>query len=340
MRILGIESTAHTFGAAIIDDTKILSNENEAMRVPDSGLIPVRIAEHHVVVCSATIERALTKAKTDIRDVDLIAVSTEPGMGHALRVGAICAKALSYRFSIPLMGVNHSLAHLTSALTFIDDERVTLLYVAGANTQIWNYDGYLNLIGETLDIGLGHLLDLVARDLGAGFPGGPIIERLAAQSDELVELPYSVKGMDVTYGGLSTKLRQLIATDAKRGQLDETRKASLAYSLQEHAFAMMLEACERAIALNDSTVLGVIGGVALNKRFTHMARMLCDERGCQLFVPDRALLADNAGMIALEGARRALNGETSEPFREGSSLTIDPYARLPARFRYERFQRR
>ena len=334
MRILAIESTAHTFGAAVSDDSTLLSNEREAMRAEGSGLIPVKIGEHHVDHCRDVIERALTKAGVSIGDIDVIGVSNEPGMGHALRVGNVCAKALSQRHSIPIVAVNHSLAHLTSAMSFIADERVTLLYVAGANTQIWNYDGHMSLVGETLDIGLGHLLDLVARDLGAGFPGGPVIEELAKRSDDLVELPYTVKGMDVVYGGLSTKLRQLIALDAERGELTDERRASLAFSLQEYAYAMILEACERAIALNDSTCLSVIGGVALNERFISMSRILCEERSCSLFVPDRHLLADNAGMIALETDRLVRSGIRGEVFGYGSSLRIAPYARLPERFEY------
>lgn len=334
MRILAIESTAHTFGAAVSDGSRLLSNEKESMSAQGSGLIPVKIGEHHVSVCREVIERALARSDTRIEDVELIAISNEPGMGHALRVGNVCVKALSHRLDIPLIAVNHSLAHLTSAMTFIDDERVTLLYIAGANTQIWNYDGHLNLVGETLDIGLGHLLDLVARDLGAGFPGGPVIETLAKRSDELIELPYGVKGMDVTYGGLSTKMRQLIALDREKGSLSDERTASLAFSLQEYAFAMMLEACERAIALNGSGTLSIIGGVALNERFSQMARTLCEERGCAFFIPERELLADNAGMIALEAWRRVKSGERGVVFGKDQTMRIAPYARLPERFEY------
>lgn len=335
MLILAIESTAHTFGAAVCDGSAILSNVKDAMRAEDSGLIPVEIGEHHVEVCDRVIAEALERSGTRIDEVELIAVSNEPGMGHALRVGNVCAKALSARLGVPILPVNHSLAHLTSAMASLHEhERVTLLYVAGANTQVWNYDGHLAMVGETLDIGIGHLLDLVARDLGEGFPGGPVIERLAEASDELVELPYAVKGMDVTFGGLATKLRRLIEDDRRRGTLDDARRASLAYSLQEHAFAMVLEAAERAIALNSSSALAIIGGVALNRRFEQMARILCEERSCAYFVPDRSLLADNAGMIGLEAARRAANGETGFVFERGSSLRIRPYARLPKRFEY------
>lgn len=335
MLILAIESTAHTFGAAIVDGTSVVSNVRDAMQVPDSGLIPVLIGEHHVEVCDTIIAQALEDAGRSIDEVELIAVSNEPGMGHALRVGNICAKALSTRLSVPLLAVNHSLSHLTSAMVSLTDhERVTLLYAAGANTQIWNYDGHLSLVGETLDIGLGHLLDLVARDLGAGFPGGPIIESLAKRSDVLIELPYGVKGMDMSFGGLSTKLRQLIELDRERGALTDKRKASLAFSLQEYAFAMSLEATERAIALNGSSALAIIGGVALNARFEEMARVLCDERSCAYFVPDRSLLADNAAMIGLEAARLMRTGATPQVFREGSSMRIAPYARLERRFSY------
>ena len=335
MRILAIESTAHTFGCAVVDGYEIRSNVRDAMRAAESGLIPVEIGEHHVEVCDKIVSAALRDAGAELASIELIAVSNAPGMGHALRVGNVAAKALSARLGVPLAPVNHSLAHLTSAMAYLQDHaRVTLLYAAGANTQIWNYDGHVAMVGETLDIGIGHLLDLVARDLGAGFPGGPVIEALAASSDELVELPYGVKGMDVTFGGLATKLRQLIATNRAAGTLSAERQASLAYSLQEYAYAMILEAAERAIALNSSSALAIIGGVALNRRFEEMARILCEERGCAYFVPARELLPDNAGMIGLEAQRLIDSGARFEPFTRGSSLRIRPYARLPGRFEY------
>jgi N6-L-threonylcarbamoyladenine synthase len=168
-----------------------------------------------------------------------------------------------------------------------------LLYASGANTQIIAYAaGKYRVFGETLDIGIGNFIDTFARYLGLGFPGGPKIMELA-KSGKYIEVPYSIKGMDVAFSGLLTNLKQKY--DKKISVED------LCYSLQETAFAMLVEASERALAHTGKKELLLGGGVACNTRLQEMCRIMCEERGCKFFVPENQFLVDNAAMIAYLG---------------------------------------
>lgn len=153
------------------------------------------------------------------------------------------------------------------------------MYVSGANTQVIAYEsGKYRVFGETLDQGVGNFLDAFARYVGLGFPGGPKLYELSLKSKNLVELPYSVKGMDVSVSGLLTNLKQKY--DSKKYKIED-----LAYSAQETVFAMLLEVSERAMAHCKKKELLLGGGVACNKRLQEMARIMCKERGAKCFIP-------------------------------------------------------
>lgn len=296
MYCLGIETTAHTFGAAIVTfDGKVLANEFDVYKTDKGGMIPYKIAEHHVNVFEDILRKAIAKSGIKFKDISLISFSAAPGIGHALRIGAFVAKKLSYELKVPLIGVNHCIAHLEIGRLTTKSKDPVLLYVSGANTQVIAYDGgKYRIFGETLDMGIGNFLDQFARELGAGFPGGPVIEKLALTSKNYIELPYTVKGMDVSFGGLLTNLKQKI----KSG---EFKNEDLAYSAQETVFAMLLEVSERAMAHCEKKELLLGGGVACNKRFGEMANIMCKERGAQCFIPERQFLVDNPAMIAWLG---------------------------------------
>ena len=300
MITLGIESTAHTFGVGIVDDSKkgkkqILSNVKDIYTTKKGGIIPSEAAEHHVVVCDGIISSALKKAGVGIKDVNLIAFSQGPGLGNTLRVGAVAARSLSIIHKIPLIRVNHCIAHLEVGNLVTESKDPVLLYVSGANTQVIAYEGgKYRVFGETLDNGAGNFLDGIAREMGIGFPGGPKIEKLAEKGRKFVELPYIVKGMDVSFGGLFTNIKHKIHSK-------KFRKTDLAYSAQETIFAMLLEVAERALAHcgKDELLLG--GGVCCNKRLKQMARQMCRDRGAKCFIPENEFLTDNGAMIAWLG---------------------------------------
>jgi len=296
MICLGIESTAHTFGIGIVDDKgKVLANVKDAYSTESGGIIPAKAADHHAEVCGDVIKKALEKAGITMKDIDLISFSQAPGLGHTLRIGAFAARMLALKTGKPLIGVNHCIAHLTIGELMTGATDPVLLYASGANTQVIAYEGgKYRIFGETLDIGVGNFLDSFAREMGLGFPGGPKIYELSLKKKRFVELPYVVKGMDVSFGGLLTNLKQKIASK-------QFSNEDLAYSAQETVFAMLLEVSERAMAHCNKKELLLGGGVACNIRLQEMARKMCEERGAKCFVPANEFLVDNGAQISWQG---------------------------------------
>ena len=299
MLCLGIESTAHTFGISIVEykikKVKVLANIIDNFTTEKAGHIPAKVADHHVEICDSVLLKALENAKIKIKDVNLISYSKSPGMGNCLRIGAMFARSLANIYNKPIVGVNHCIAHLEIGRALTGASDPILLYVSGVNTQVIAYEGCkYRIFGETLDIGIGNFLDSFARYIGLGFPGGPKIEQLAKKSKHYVELPYVVKGMDVSLSGILTNLKHKFR-DGKY------KKEDLAYSMQETTFAMLVEVCERALAHCNKKELLLGGGVACNQRLQAMAGKMCKDRGAKLFVPEKQFLIDNAAMIAWLG---------------------------------------
>jgi len=292
--ILGIESTAHTFGIALVDKGKILCNIKDMYTTEKGGIIPMESAKHHRKVADILYKKALEEAGINEEKIRAIALSRSPGLAPCLLAGLEFAKKKAQELGIPLIGVNHCVAHLEiGKITGASDP--VLLYASGANTQIIAYaSGKYRVFGETLDLGVGNFIDTIGRYMGRGFPAGPAISDLADRSDRYIELPYSIKGMDVSFSGLQNKIRQMI-------ERKEYKNEDIAYSMQETIFAMLVEAAERALAHTGKKELLLGGGVACNKRLQEMCKIMCKERGCKFFCPERSLLVDNAAMIAFTG---------------------------------------
>ncbi len=322
---LGIESTAHTFGVAVLDGKKVVCNLRKSFVSEEKGMVPFEVAEFHLDNFDSLLREAFDIAEKEgikMKDIDVIAFSQSPGLGHTLRIGAGVARSLALRLGKPLVGVNHCIAHLEIGRMLFEKEGCldpVMLYVSGANTQVIAYEsGKYRIFGETLDMGVGNFIDSFARDMGLGFPGGPKVEKLAKSckdKDRLIELPYSVKGMDFSLGGLITNLRRKISSGYS--------KEELCYSMQEDVFAMLVEVAERAMAHTGKKELLLAGGVACNKRLQEMCRVMCEERGAKLFVPENEFLVDNAAMIAWLGILM---------FEKGFSLSVEeskifPYLR-------------
>src|SRR3990167_4455345 len=290
--ILGIESTAHTFGIGIVKNGKILSNVKHTYTTESGGIIPTEAAKHHELHKNEIYFEALDKANVKESEINAIAFSQGPGLAPCLLEGMKFAKELIKKLNISLIPVNHCVAHLEiGKLTKSKDP--VLLYASGANTQIIAYaSGKYRVFGETLDIGVGNFIDKVARHFKLGFPGGPKIEELA-RTGRYIEIPYSIKGMDVSFSGIQTRLQQLFDSGEKI--------ANLAFSLQENAFAMLVESAERALAHTGKKELVLGGGVACNLRLQEMCKIMCRERGAKFYCPEKQLLMDNGAMIAYLG---------------------------------------
>ena len=308
-RVLGIESTAHTASVGIVSPgrdgrPRVLSNRSAVWRPPEGGIHPREAANAHAEALPGLIREALREAKVAAGDLSAVAFAQGPGLGPCLRTGASAARALALTAGVPLVGVNHCVAHLEVGRALLGCEDPVLLYASGGNTQVIAFaGGRYRVFGETLDIGVGNMLDKFGREAGLPFPAGPAIERLASRGSKLLPLPYSVKGMDVAYSGMLTAALQM--------RRDGERMEDIALSIQEVAFAMLVEVAERAMAHvgRDELLLG--GGVAANARLVEMAGTMARERGAESFVPERRFCVDNGAMIAVLGAMMLGAGVTT-----------------------------
>ncbi len=313
MIILGVETTAHTFGVGIItSEGKVLANVKDSYTSLDTGMIMEDLMKHHKKVAEDVLKRALDAAKVSWKEIDFVAYSAGPGLDPALWEGYHILKKWAQDHKKKLVGVNHCAAHLSIGKVWNKLEDPCYLYVSGVNTQIIVQEGgKYRVLGETLDIGLGNMLDKLGRVLGFGFPAGPIIEELAKKG-KYVELPYAVKGMDVSFTGIQTKVEQLF----KRGVVT---KEDLCFSVQETCFAMCTEVVERAMAHTGKRELLLVGGVGANKRFCDMLDTMCRERGAKFFKVPIDLAGDQGAMIGWEGFLRQ---------KESGDILIKPHWRV------------
>ncbi|MEM2874532.1 MAG: bifunctional N(6)-L-threonylcarbamoyladenine synthase/serine/threonine protein kinase [Candidatus Hadarchaeales archaeon] len=295
MICLGIEGTAHTFGVGIVDSRgRILANASRTFVPEKGGIHPREAARFHSVHAGEVVRKALKAAGVEMENIDLVAFSMGPGLGPVLRTAATAARAISAFYDIPIVGINHCIAHIEiGRLTEGARDPVTL-YVSGGNTQVIAYDaGRYRIFGETLDVPLGNCLDVFAREVGLQYPGGPKIEGLAREGKKYIELPYAVKGMDVSFSGLTSEAmrKHRMGADLK----------DLCYSLQETAFSALVEVTERALVHTEKKEVMLTGGVAANSRLREMVRLMAREHGASFHVPPPELSVDNGAMIAWTG---------------------------------------
>ncbi|CAJ0567447.1 unnamed protein product, partial [Mesorhabditis spiculigera] len=299
--ILGIESSANKIGVGIVRDGEVLSNPRATyIPPPGEGFIPIEAAKHHRNNAQRLIDLAISDAKIENpeNDIDAIAYTRGPGMGQCLEVGAKAAQALAKKLGKPLIPVNHCIAHIEMGRLVTKAANPTVLYVSGGNTQVISYSNQkYRIFGETLDIAVGNCLDRFARiiDLSNDPAPGYNIEQFAKKGEKFFELPYVVKGMDVSLSGILSTMEAKAKALIKKG---EYSKEDLCFSLQETLFAMLVEVTERAMALNKSAELLIVGGVGCNLRLQEMAADMCKERGATLFATDDRYCIDNGAMIA------------------------------------------
>ncbi len=304
---LGIESTADDLGVGVLTfDGKILANVIDAYVPEKGGIHPREASRHHADVAGKVLMEAFVKSGVGPMDLSVVAFSQGPGLGPCLRAGATMARALCSFLGVPLVGVNHCVAHIEIGKLktgFVDP---VTLYVSGGNTMVVAFDsGRYRVFGETLDIALGNCLDVFAREAGLrqkiGVPFGAVVERLAAGGSRLVSLPYSVKGMDVSLSGLLTAVVGLL----RKG---EHRLEDLCFSLQETSFSMVTEVLERALAHTEKKEVLLTGGVAANKRLQSMIGSVAAEHDAEFVAVPGEFAIDNGAMIAWTGVLAFTHG--------------------------------
>jgi N6-L-threonylcarbamoyladenine synthase/protein kinase Bud32 len=244
--------------------------------------------------------------------IDAVAFARGPGLGPCLRIVGTADRAVAQRFDVPLVGVNHMVAHLEIGRHRSGFADPVCLSASGANAHVLAYrNGRYRVLGETMDAGVGNAIDKFTRHLGWSHPGGPKVEERAKEG-EYVELPYVVKGMDFSFSGIMSAAKQ--EYDAG------TPVEDICCGLQETIFGMLTEVSERALALTGSDELVLGGGVGQNERLQEMLSSMCEQRGASFFAPENRFLRDNAGMIAVLGAKMYRAGDTIEV----SESSVDP----------------
>jgi N6-L-threonylcarbamoyladenine synthase/protein kinase Bud32 len=297
---LGIESTADDFGAAVVSfKGKVLSNVNNTYMPKEGGIHPREAARHHAEVSEKVLSEAFDKAGMHPRDICLVAFSQGPGLGPCLRTGATAARALASYLDVPLVGVNHCVGHIEIGKLVTGATDPVTLYVSGGNTIVSAFEaGRYRIFGETLDIAMGNCLDVFARAVGLqqrkGAPFGAVVEELANKGKQFVSLPYTVKGMDLSFSGLLTASVQ--AFQSGNYSLED-----VCFSLQEVSFSMLTEVTERALAHTKKPEVLLTGGVAANKNLQSKLTVIAEEHDSRFCVVPLSLATDNGAMIAWAG---------------------------------------
>ncbi|MDE1857248.1 MAG: tRNA (adenosine(37)-N6)-threonylcarbamoyltransferase complex transferase subunit TsaD [Candidatus Micrarchaeota archaeon] len=289
MATLGIESSAHTFGVGIVERGRVLANAKSMYPITDKGMIPAKVADHHIQTFKETIEQALYDSGLSMSDIDSVGYTRGPGLGPCLRVGQLAARTISERRSIPIFPVNHACAHIEITRRMAGLRSPLALYVSGGNSQIVAREkhGY-HVLGETLDIGVGNMLDNFARSAKMVPAWGSSVAKSAIKGRYL-PMPYTVKGMDFAFTGLLTSAAKMLGRHSVN---------DISHSLQETAFSMLCEATERALLLTRSRELAVCGGVAQSSRLREMLSIMSRPHGIRFGFVDDQYNSDNGAMIA------------------------------------------
>jgi len=302
-RILGIESSCDETAAAVVVDgrtvlSSVVSSQIE-IHARFGGVVPEVASRAHVEAVLPVVGEALVEAGVDGSQLDAIAVTHGPGLIGALLVGVSAAKALALAWDVPLLGVNHLEAHLYAAFLEEPDLEMPLvvLLVSGGHTMLIVMDGHLQyrVLGSTLDDAAGEAFDKVARHVGLGYPGGPMIDRLAADGDrDAIRFPRAMMagGWDFSFSGVKTS----VVNHMRRNP--DTPIEDLAASFQEAVADVLVTKARRAAAEVGAKGICLAGGVAANSRLRERVREACSADGLRAFLPSREMCTDNAAMVA------------------------------------------
>jgi N6-L-threonylcarbamoyladenine synthase len=339
MLILGIETSCDETAAAVVEDgRRVRSNvlfSQEEIHGPFGGVVPELACRRHVIVIQQVVEKALIQADVDVADLSAVAVTQGPGLIGALLVGVCYAKGLAYQYQRPLLAVNHLEGHLAAielspGRARPDFPRVALI-VSGGHTHLYLVAriGEYRLLGKTRDDAAGEAFDKAAKMLGLGYPGGPIIDRMAVGGDPTAirfPRPKADPGtFDFSFSGLKTSLKYHLE---RNGRPTPTQMADIAAGFQQAIVDVLVSRCLTAARAYQARAILVVGGVAANSVLRRTLEKTCDQEGFPLLIPPPALCTDNGAMIAAAGYH--LYRRLSRIGRhEKSFLSLSPAAHLP-----------
>lgn len=317
--ILGIETSCDETSASVVaDGTDILSNiisSQVDVHQKFGGVVPEEASRKHMEVINYILEEALLEAGVSFKDLDAVGVTYGPGLVGALLVGVSTAKALAYALNIPLIAVNHLEGHIAANFlvkTDIDFPLVCLV-VSGGHTDLIYISGYgsYRLLGHTRDDAAGEAFDKIARALGLGYPGGPVIEKLAREGNpNAVELPraYLEEGsLDFSFSGLKTATLNYVRRKERKGE--KTNLADLSASFQQAIIDVLVDKTLLAARGQKVKTVLLAGGVAANSALRKHLAAGAEKYGLRLIYPPPSLCTDNAAMIACAAYYKYLRGD-------------------------------
>ena len=334
MYILGIESSCDDTSAAVISEEGLLSNVIASQKVHEmyGGVVPELASRAHQENIVPVVAEALRQAGITKQQLSAIAFTRGPGLLGSLLVGTSFAKGLSIALDIPLVDVNHLHGHVLSH--FIrkqpDDEvpefPFICLLISGGNSQIVlaRSERDMEILGKTIDDAAGEAFDKCAKLLGLPYPGGPHIDRLAAEGDSekfKFAKPH-IPGLDYSFSGLKTSFLYTLRDALKEDpEFIEKNRADLAASLQKTIIDILLDKLGKAVKEHPVKHLAIGGGVSANRGVREAVKEFCDKRGIKAWIPERAFTTDNAAMVAQAGYFKLLD-------KEYCPLDAPPYSRV------------
>jgi N6-L-threonylcarbamoyladenine synthase len=328
-RILGIETSCDETAAAVVEGGTTICSSVVASQADRharfGGVVPEVASRAHVEVITDVVARALVEAGLDFGELDAVAATIGPGLAGALMVGVSAAKAVAVAHDLPFVGVNHLEAHLYAAFLEEPDPALPMvvLLVSGGHTMLVHMldHGAYELLGQTVDDAAGECFDKVARFMGLGYPGGPLIDRLAMDGDPAAirfPRPMLDEGYDFSFSGLKTAVINRL-----RAHPDDDL-ADVAASFQEAVVDTLVTKMGRAARETAARSVVIGGGVAANSSLRTRVLDEAEKAGLRAFVPSRSLCTDNAAMIAAAAWWR-LQSDGPTSLRQGAV----PNLRLP-----------
>lgn len=334
MTIIGIESSCDDTSAAVIRDGLLLSNVIASQKVHEEygGVVPELASRAHQQNIVPVVDTAIKRAGITPQDLDAIAFTRGPGLIGSLLVGTSFAKGMALGLDIPIIDVNHLHGHVLSHFVRHnpDDEVPAFPYlcllISGGNSQIILVRNYndMEILGKTIDDAAGEAFDKCAKVMGLPYPGGPHIDRLAAEGDPErfhFAKPH-IPGLDYSFSGLKTSFLYTLRDEKKADPLFvEQNMSDLAASLQKTIIDILLDKLRKAVDITGVKTVAIGGGVSANSGVRQAVSHFCAERGLKAFIPERMFTTDNAAMVAIAGYFKFLD-------KEFCDMSATPYARV------------